>query len=253
MGAFFIAAVFSIGAQAFCPAPSGAVAVRVEHVVDGDTVRLSDGRRVRLIGLNAPEMSRSGASAEAFAVQAQRRLQRLVAASGYSVALVYGEQAKDRYGRVLGHLYDSAGRNLEAQLLSEGLAYSVAIAPNTALVACHQTAERAARQARLGLWKKPQIYHAGELKRSGFALLQGRVERVVRNRGGLWIELDGDRVLRVAPQQVKAFESYWRQDLQGREVLARGWVIDRGAQGSGQKAVARWLLPLGDAAMLELL
>ncbi len=45
-GAFFVSAIWLSSAQAFCPAPVGLQAVSVQRVVDGDTVRLSDGRSV---------------------------------------------------------------------------------------------------------------------------------------------------------------------------------------------------------------
>ena len=55
--------------------------VGVAKVVDGDTLRLVDGRSVRLIGINTPELGRDGRKAEPFAVAAQRRLRALVEAS----------------------------------------------------------------------------------------------------------------------------------------------------------------------------
>ena len=48
VGAFFMLACWVSQAQAFCPAPSRAQWVAVRHVVDGDTVRLVDGRSAYL-------------------------------------------------------------------------------------------------------------------------------------------------------------------------------------------------------------
>lgn len=253
VGAFFVSLLCAGLAQAFCPQRADLAQVVVRQVVDGDTVRLVDGRSIRLIGINTPELGRKGRSDEPYAVQAKRRLQALVDASDGRVGLLYGAQRKDRYGRTLGHLYDRQGRNLEAQLLGEGLGFMVAVAPNSALVTCQAQAERLARSKRLGVWRDEQVKTAGQLRSGGFALLGGRVTSVQRNRGGLWIDLDGGRVLRVAPELLGEFDLPALQKLKGRRVEARGWVIDRQSRGGLKSWQARWMLPLTHSAMLEVL
>ncbi|MFP6851404.1 MAG: thermonuclease family protein [Pseudomonas sp.] len=253
VGAFFVFGFYFDAALAFCPAPGKLPSVKVQRVVDGDTLRLTDGRSVRLIGLNTPELGRKGRSAEPFAEAARKRLQALVAASDGRVALQLGQQARDHYGRTLAHAYDQRGRNLEAQLLSEGLGYLVAVAPNLALVQCQQAAERSARQARSGLWQRAPVQAPKQLKRGGFALLQGHVRRIERNAGGLWLEMDDSLVLHIAPRVLGNFDLRAVQRLEGRKVEARGWVIDRSARGGARAGQARWMLPLTDKAMLEAL
>lgn len=148
VGAFFVSAIWLAPAQAevFCPAPGNVATFDVQRVVDGDTVRLKDGRSVRMIGVNAPETGKKGRTDEPFAVAARERLQSLVDANGGRVGVVPGRESKDRYGRTLAHLYGANGANLEAQLLAEGLGFQVAVAPNVELVACQQAAERSARR-----------------------------------------------------------------------------------------------------------
>lgn len=253
VGAFFVSLLWLDFAQAFCPVRTDLPQVAVRQVVDGDTLRLVDGRSVRLIGINTPELGRKGRSDEPYAAQAKRRLQALVEASGGKVGVQPGKQGKDHYGRTLAHLYDRSGHNLEAQLLSEGLGFMVAVAPNTHLARCQVQAEREARRQRLGLWRQDQVKQAGQLRSGGFALISGRITDVQRNRGGLWLEMDGNRVLRVAPELLAAFDERALSRLEGRRVEARGWVIDRQARGGSKSGQARWLLPLTDPAMLEVL
>jgi endonuclease YncB( thermonuclease family) len=253
VGAFFVFGVYSGVALAFCPAPDNLPSVKVQRVVDGDTLRLVDGRAVRLIGLNTPEMGRQGRSAEPLAEAARKRLQALVAASDERVVLQLGKQAKDHYGRTLAHAYDNRGRNLEAQLLAEGLGYLVAVAPNLALVQCQQAAERVARKARVGLWQRSPVQTPKQLNSGGFALLQGRVQHVERNGGGLWLELGDSLVLHIAPRALGNFDLRAVQRLEGHTVEARGWVIDRAKRGGLRAGQARWMLPLTDKAMLEVL
>ena len=173
---------------------------------------------------------------EPFAVAARQRLQALVKASDGRLGLVPGREAKDHYGRTLAHLYGANGENLEAQLLAEGLGYQVGVAPNVDLVACQQAAENSARQARLGLWRQSPVQSVANLKRSGFALVAGRVSKVERNRGGIWIELQGSLVLRIAPELISQFDTAMLNGLQGRTLEARGWVQDRARRGSLKKA-----------------
>lgn len=250
-GAFFVSAIWLTTAQAFCPTPTGLAPVTVQRVVDGDTVRLSDGRSVRMIGLNTPELGKKGRSDEPFAVAARKRLEALVNASDGRLGLLAGKESKDHYGRTLAHLYGADGSNLEAQMLAEGLGFQVAVAPNVDLVACQQAAERSARQAGLGVWRKPPVVEAGQISASGFAVLSGRVSRIQRNRGGIWIELQDSVVLRVAPALLQQFDVAALERLKGKQIEARGWVVDRSRRGGLKAGQARWLLPLTDPAMLD--
>ncbi|NWE86621.1 thermonuclease family protein [Pseudomonas reactans] len=253
VGAFFVPGIWLSLAQAevFCPAPASLVPEEVQRVVDGDTVRLTDGRSVRMIGLNAPETGKKGRPDEPYAVAARQRLQVLVDASDGRVGLVPGRESKDRYGRTLAHLYGADGENLEARLLAEGLGFQVGVAPNTDLVACQQAAESSARDTRSGLWRQSPVQNVTRLKQSGFALVSGRVNKIERNRGGIWIELQGSLVLRIAPDLVRQFDVATLSGLQGKAIEARGWVQDRAKRGGLKSGQARWLLPLTDPSMLK--
>lgn len=254
-GAFFVCAAFVLappGTRADdCRAPGPLREASVARVVDGDTLRLGDGRSVRLIGLNAPEQGRDGRPPEPFAEAATRHLERLVAASGGRVALVSGVQERDRYGRLLAHAFGRDGRNWEAQQLAAGLGFAVARAPNTALVQCQFAAEAGARAGGRGVWRRSPLIEAAQLRRAGFALVRGRVERIERNRGGVWLELEGDLVLQVAPSVLAQFDEHALRKLRGQMVEARGWVIERRRRGASGQGQARWLLPLTHPAMLE--
>jgi endonuclease YncB( thermonuclease family) len=251
VGAFFVSAIWLSAAQAFCPAPAGLTSVTVQRVVDGDTLRLNDGRNVRMIGLNTPELGKKGRSDEPFAVTARKRLEALIAASDGRVDLQPGQESEDRYGRTLAHVYGADGANLEAQMLAEGLGFLVAVAPNVDLVDCQQAAERSARQAGLGVWRQSPVLKADQISTSGFAVLSGRVSKVQRNRGGVWIELQDSVVLRVAPNLLGRFDVASLEGLKGKQIEARGWVLDRSRRGGLQNGQARWMLPLTDPAMIQ--
>lgn len=249
VGAFFLFGAFTQAQADVCPVPRLGAAVQVERVVDGDTVRLADGRSVRLIGINAPELRPRGRSPEPFAEQARRRLQALIAANNGQVQVYPQQPQRDHYGRPLVHLFDAQGRNLEARLLEEGLGYFVAFAPATSLAACQLAAEQRARAQGLGLWRQAQVLTPARLSQSGFSVVQGRVTSIERNRAGVWIELDHSMVLRIEPKKLSFFNDLLQQGLQGRWLEARGWVVDR-YQRSANRRFARWLMTLSDPLML---
>ncbi len=95
------------------------------------------------------------------------------------------------------------------------------------------------------------VLKAEQIEASGFAVLSGRVSKVQRNRGGVWIELQDSVVLRVAPNMLNRFDVAALETLQGAQIEARGWVQDRSRRGGLKPGQARWLLPLTDPSMLQ--
>jgi len=251
VGAFFVGAIWQASALAFCPLPGKPQQAAVRQVVDGDTLRLTDGRSVRMIGINAPEIGRKGRTSEPYAEAAKQRLQALVKASDGRVGLVPGIEGKDKYGRTLANIYGRNGDNFEARLLSEGLGYRVAVAPNIRLVACQQAAEQAARKAGAGLWRSSPVLRASEVRQSGFAVIGGNIQSIARNRGGIWLELETDVVLQVPARLQRNFPAGFFDNLKGRQVEARGWVLDRSRKGGLKPGQRRWVLPITDPSMLE--
>ncbi len=250
VGAFFISAILCLPAAALCRADGQLAQADVARVLDGDTLRLADGRSVRLIGINAPELGRKGHRDEPFSVMARDRLKAMVDANGGKVGLRLGRQAQDHYGRLLAHAYDAGGENLEADLLAEGLGYFLAISPNTRLAECHRAAEQQARHAGKGLWFRSPAISSTEIRRAGFALVRARVQRLERNRGGIWLELPGSLVIQVPHRSSAAFGSAALEKLMGREIEVRGWVIDRRGR-VDEKRQARWMLKVTHSSMLQ--
>ena len=66
---------------------------KIRYIYDGDTLRLNDGRKIRLIGINTPELAHDGKPAEAFAFEAKNTLKSLFK-NDKSIALVYGKEKK---------------------------------------------------------------------------------------------------------------------------------------------------------------
>jgi micrococcal nuclease len=124
---------------------------RVERVVDGDTVVLAGGERVRYIGVDTPESVKPGTPVECYAKAASRANERLV--EGERVRLRYDAERRDRYGRLLAYVYRASDDLfVNAELIRRGYATTLSIPPNVAHADDFRRLARAARRAGLGLW-----------------------------------------------------------------------------------------------------
>lgn len=211
-----------------CPATRSDERVRVVHVYDGDTVKLADGRRLRLIGINTPEMARKGEAAEPLAQAARTRLQAMLDQGNSVLQLQYGAEHNDHYGRLLAHAWLEDGDNIAARLLQEGLATTLVVPPNTRSAECYQRLEDEARIDRRGLWALPQ-YQAQDSTAlpagsSGFRIVRGRVIAVREASRSTWLDLQGPLRLHISHKDRVHFPPGYLDGLAGRDVEARGWI-----------------------------
>jgi micrococcal nuclease len=138
-------------------APAGESA-DVTHVTDGDTIVVVTGgtrERVRYIGLDAPELAnaRTGAPAECGAEAARDANAGFV--DGATVILERDASDRDRFGRLLRHVWVADGdawRLVGEELIVLGAVEARSYAPDTARDATFDAAERRAHDANLGIW-----------------------------------------------------------------------------------------------------
>ena len=116
----------------------------VRRVIDGDTIVLANGSRVRYIGIDTPERG------EPFFDEATEYNRRLV--EGARVQMVKDESDKDRFGRLL--RYVLAGDILvNAELVREGLAEAKRYEPDVKFAGCFDGLMQEARDAERGMWE----------------------------------------------------------------------------------------------------
>ena len=144
-------AVAATCAFAAMPAAGGRVADRgvVARVIDGDTVTLADGRRIRLVQIDSPELG----TGECYSRKARAVLVGLMP-SGSRVELEADAELDhvDRYGRLLRYVWHG-GRNVNLQMVTAGAAAPYFYERTRGKYA--DALERAARDARaggIGLW-----------------------------------------------------------------------------------------------------
>jgi micrococcal nuclease len=123
---------------------------RVTRVADGDTLVLGR-ERVRLIGVDTPELARDGAPAECFGPAAHAYTRRF--AGGERVRLELDAERRDRFGRLLAYVRRARdGAFLNAALVRDGYATPLSIAPNDRYAGRLRRLARRARAAGRGLW-----------------------------------------------------------------------------------------------------
>ena len=117
--------------------------VLVQRVIDGDTVVLADGERVRYIGMDTPERG------ERLFDEATAYNRRLV--EGQRVGLLKDQSEADRFGRLLRYVF--AGDILvNAELVREGLAEAKRYDPDVKFADCFDTLMQKARGEQRGMW-----------------------------------------------------------------------------------------------------
>ncbi len=121
----------------------------VARVVDGDTVELTSGDRVRYIGIDTPETVDPRKPVQCFGKEASKQNKELV--EGKEVTLVADVEDRDKYDRFLRYVYQGdVFVNLE--LVRQGYAYAYPYPPDVAHEAEFHAAQEEARTKHLGLW-----------------------------------------------------------------------------------------------------
>ena len=125
--------------------------VRVRYVVDGDTLKTPSGERIRLLGIDTPELARDDRPAEPMAQEAKEWLASQV--EGRDVRLRFGPEPTDQYGRTLAWVYLD-DRLINRELLRQGYArlYDRMVFPAD-LESSLREAEAMARTENFGIWE----------------------------------------------------------------------------------------------------
>jgi micrococcal nuclease len=117
----------------------------IRQIIDGDTVECTEFGRVRLIGMDTPELSQ-----EPYGTLATEALAAL-APVGSRVELERDAELQDQYGRMLAYVWVE-GLQVNWALVRQGWAVLLTYPPNVHYVEWYTDAQRQAREDGLGLW-----------------------------------------------------------------------------------------------------
>jgi len=206
----------------------------VAAVIDGDSLTLTDGRTVRLVGIQAPKLAKGRQNFPEWplAREAKLALEELVA--NQTVGLRFGGAKSDRYGRVLAQLDRPDGLWIQGELIRRGLARVYTFPDNHAAAAPMYALEQEARAAGRGLWADPfyrvrtpdqTLQYVGR-----FELVQGRIVEGARTDHGVFLNFDRDWrtafTLRINTEAQKLFRADGIDPLaiRGTQVRVRGYI-----------------------------
>ena len=138
----------------------------VRFVYDGDSVMLTNGEKVRYLGVDAPEIGYDGDKNQYKALESKNYNAFLV--SGKRVRLEFDLQRSDRYGRQLAYVFRPDGKMVNALLVESGMAKVYFHQPKNKYFALLLQCQRKAIAKKIGIWNKPEAdeeaYYVGSLK-----------------------------------------------------------------------------------------
>ncbi len=137
--------------------PFGYVNVTVTKVTDGDTFHAEykeKDYKVRMLDIDTPESVKSGVDPQPFSREASDLTKNTL--TNKTVKLIFEENTKDQYGRLLAHVVLEDGSFFNAIMVNEGYAVSVFYSPNTLLKSFYDKLQNNAITEGKGFWELPE-------------------------------------------------------------------------------------------------
>jgi len=122
----------------------------VKWVNDGDTIVLTNQKRVRYIGINSPEIDHDGQKAQPLGYAARTFNKQMVL--NRKIRLEFDQERQDRYGRLLAYIFLPDGIFLNERMLQKGYAFFLYHMPNLKYNQRLLKAQQEAMKARKGIW-----------------------------------------------------------------------------------------------------
>jgi len=138
-----------LGGLLLLGSPAAGYEATVVRVIDGDTILLSNGEKVRYIGINTPEIHHPTRGKEPYGQEAKEANRRLV--EGKTVRLEFDVQQRDKYGRLLAYVHLD-GQMVNRRLVRDGYAEVATYPPNVRHQDEFLKLQGEAREQQRGLW-----------------------------------------------------------------------------------------------------
>ncbi len=185
-----------LGCQFFSCPLSKYINADVAQVIDGDTVQLTNGKIVRYIGIDTPELHKKAGEKwadvnEPFAKAARELNEKLV--KGKRVKLEFDVERIDKYGRLLAYCFvDNVFVN--ERILEQGLGVLYTSAPNVKYVDILVASQKKARDNQKGLWAAECIAQAQDasLCLGQVGTISGKVLKVSESEKVIYLNFGRD-------------------------------------------------------------
>ena len=124
--------------------------LNVQKVIDGDTIKVSEVGKLRLIGIDTPELKDPRKPVQCFAIEASNKAKELL--NSRKVYLAYNPTENlDKYNRTLAYVFREDGLDFNAEMIKTGYAQSYTKYPHPRLEEFVKYGQEA-REKKLGLW-----------------------------------------------------------------------------------------------------
>jgi len=197
----------------------------VKTIYDGDTIQLLDGRKIRFLGINTPEIEHPNQPEQAGGMEAKQWLTQQL--KGKKVRLEFDIEKQDKYHRYLAHLFTKQGLHLNKELVRLGLASMNIYPPNLKFVPELQVAEQEAERNKRGIWglsayKVKTVKQLNRHNKQGWQRIIGRIESIKKTRKNIYLKLNDDFEVRIRKKYLPYFSDI--SELKGQNIEIRGWI-----------------------------
>jgi len=206
--------------------------MRLKRVIDGDTLELESGEKIRLIGLNTPEVESRFTQQQAGGRQAKQWLNTTLRSP--VLFIEYDQQLYDKYGRRLAHCFLENGDYINARLLETGHAMLTLIPPNLRYAERLTAAQNQAESKEIGIWSMP-AYQSKTLadftpgvSYRGWQRWQLTVKAISRGKQNTTLLVTDKVSIQIANRHLPLFDGLDR--YVGQQLEVRGWISRRGEQ-----------------------
>lgn len=207
-------------------APPPEVYYAVKRVYDGDTIQLEDGRSIRFLAINTPEIAHFGRPADMGGIAAKTWLENKL--DGVKVRLEFDGETTDHYGRSLAYVFTEHNENLNVQLVAAGLAVMNIYPTSLRYVKELTEVQDLAQQAKRGIWQQTQyaVIPASQITQdgeyAGWMRITGKVQNVYKAKKYTYLNFTDNFAARIDSSTDSLFpplDSYL-----GKTLEVRGWL-----------------------------
>jgi endonuclease YncB( thermonuclease family) len=201
---------------------------RIKKIYDGDTITLQNGERIRLLGINTPEIESRHKRAELGGIAAKKWLTKKL--HKQKIRLEKDQEKRDKYGRLLAHLFTESGQHINLELVKNGLATANIHPPNLKYEKSLLSAQKEAEKSKQGIWGmtayNPQsIEKIKSQKFHGWGRFTGKIISFKKGRKFDRLFFSNTIDLRIPAKNRALFPAL--KKYIGKQVEVRGWPSRR--------------------------
>ncbi len=201
---------------------------QVKKIYDGDTILLKNGKKIRFLGVNTPEVEGRNKSAQAGGEEAKQWL--VAKLKNKKVRLEMDVEKKDKYGRVLAHVFTEDKQHLNLELIKLGLGNLNIYPPSLKYLDAMLNAAKKAESSQLGIWarkeyKLKKIRDITKANYKGWQRVVGIIKNIRHTRKNSYLNFSDGFSVRIAKNSFKYFPAL--EKYVGQRVEVNGWINKR--------------------------